>query len=53
LKKVLVKLLGLFGDPAVIRRPHNYPATGKLCPPLPPVVTSLHQKFLCMHISAS
>jgi len=36
LKKVLVKLLGLFGAPAVMRRSHNGIAS-----PFPPVVTPL------------
>jgi len=43
IKKVIVKLLGIFGgpsrhlvSPAVICRPHNDPAPGKLCPPRRP-----------------
>jgi len=43
LKKVIVKLLGIFGgpsrhlaSPAVIRRPNNDPAPGELCPPRRP-----------------
>ena len=42
MKQIIVKLLGLFGapsrhlaSPAVIRRPHNDPVPGELCP-LPP-----------------
>jgi len=48
LKKVIVKLLGIFGgpsrhlaSPAVIRRPHNDPAPGELCPPSPLAYSSL------------
>ena len=36
LKKVFVKLLGLFGATAVIRSLHNDPAPGVLFPPCPP-----------------
>jgi len=36
LKKVLMTLLGLFGAPTVIQRPHNDSAPGELCPLWPP-----------------
>ena len=36
LKKVFVTLLGLYGAPAVIWRPHIDTAPGELCPPCPP-----------------
>jgi len=35
LKEVLVTLLGLFGGPAMIRRPHSDSAPGELRPPCP------------------
>jgi len=51
LKKVLVKLLRLFGAPnrhlvsaTVIRHPHNDPASGELCPLCHPVVTTLYAR---------
>jgi len=55
LKKVIVKLLGIFGapadiwrSPAVIRRPHNDPATGELRPPVAPGLQFTHvPSFAC------
>jgi len=35
LKKILVTSLGLFGVPAMVRRPHSDSAPGELFPPCP------------------
>jgi len=43
---VLVTLLGLFGAPAIIRRPQSGSAPGELCPLCPPSLPCMNVKVL-------